>query len=319
MSMRTALITGVNGQDGSFLSEHLLGRGYRVVGIVRTPEQASAPRVAGVEPVSIDLCDGYAVRKLLDRCAPDEIYHLAAHHHSSQEKRLDTLVSAKQGMVATNFDATQTLAFAVLQSGARPSFVFAASSQMYTATASVERIGTDSPRRPATFYGHVKSWSCDLLAQLRAELDLRAGSAILFNHESTRRGEQFVSRKITRAAASIRLGAAGKLEIHNSLARVDWSSARDVVRAMHLMATAHDARDYVIASGQLHSVADLLEVAFGHCGLRWQDHTIVRSSRAEPALCGDPGDLEASLGWQRETGFDAMIREMVEHDLALLA
>jgi GDPmannose 4,6-dehydratase len=316
MSARTALITGAAGQDGTLLAEWLGSLGYRLVGVVREPTLGERPPSAAIEWVTIDLTDSSAVRALLERCQPDEIYHLAAHHHSSQQNA--AAPETKQRVLETNFMATQTLAFALLASGAKSSLVFAASSQMYTATASTTRVSELTPRQPATFYGHVKSWSTELLAQLRTELGLRASTAILFNHESPVRGTQFVSRKIAQAAAAIRCGRPRALEIANTRARVDWGSAADTVRALHLMATAERPHDYVVASGSLHSVQELLEVAFGYCGLEWREHTRVAAERETPALCGDPTLIETTLGWRRTVSFEQMIQQMVEHDLRSL-
>jgi GDPmannose 4,6-dehydratase len=319
MAAKTALITGAIGQDGSLLSEWLTSSGYRVVGIVREAAQAEARNTHNVELMTADLCDAAVVRNLLDRYQPDEIYHLAAHHHSSEEGASGARLAVKRRMVETNFNITQTLAFAVLDHGAPTSLVFAGSSQMYTATLAGERVNERTVRQPSTFYGHVKSWSAGLLGQLRADLGLRAGTAILFNHESPLRRGQFVSRKITQAAAAIRSGRAVEIEIANVRARVDWCSASDAVRALHLMATASVANDYVIASGILHSVEDLLGTAFGHCGLDWRRYTKVQAAREEPALCGDPASIETTLGWRRLVSFEQLIRQMVDHDLESFA
>jgi GDPmannose 4,6-dehydratase len=175
-----------------------------------------------------------------------------------------------------------------------------------------------TPKHPSTFYGRLKSWSAELLGQLREDAGLRASTAILFNHESTLRRSQFVSRKITQAAAAIRLGRLDRLEVLNTRARADWCSAADVVRALHLMATSPAARDYVVASGTLHTVEELLAVAFGHCGLDWREHVDARDAREQPALCGDPRLIESELGWRPSVGFEDLIREMVDHDLRLL-
>jgi GDPmannose 4,6-dehydratase len=318
MSAKTALITGASGQDGTLLSEWLTGLGYRVVGIVREGAQAQVMAASGATLLCADLCDPIAMRAVLERWQPDEIYHLAAYHHSSQETEVNSELSAMQGMMATNFTATQALAFAVLASGAKPSLVFAGSSQMYTAAGEDHLVCELTPRRPSTFYGRLKSWSAELLAQLREDFGLRAGTAILFNHESPLRRSQFVSRKITQAAAAIRLGQSGRLEVLNTRARADWCGAADVVRALHLMASAPAARDYVVASGTLHTVEDLLTIAFGHCGLDWREHVVALEAREQPALCGDPGLIESELGWRRSMSFDDLIRNMVDHDLWLL-
>lgn len=318
MSAKTALITGAHGQDGTLLSERLIGLGYRVVGVVRETARSARTHANGVEFSSADLCDPAAMRALLEKWQPDEIYHLAARHHSTEESTADSQAGALQGMLATNFTSTQTLALAVLATGAKPSLVFAGSSQMYTAAGADDRVCELTPRRPSTFYGRVKSWSAELLAELRADFGLRVSTAILFNHESPLRRGQFVSRKITQAAAAIRMGQPARLEVLNSHARADWCSAADAVRALHLMATAPVARDYVVASGSLHSVEDLLDQAFGHCGLNWREHVVAREAREQPALYGDPTLIEAELGWRRSLSFERMIGEMVDHDLRLL-
>jgi GDPmannose 4,6-dehydratase len=319
MPAKTALITGASGQDGTLLSEWLTGLGYRVVGVVREATRSTQIQAGGAELLSTDLCDPLAMRALLERWQPDEIYHLAAYHHSSEENAADSRLAGMQSMLATNFAATQALAFAILATGAKPSLVFAGSSQMYTAAGGDDQVSELTPPRPSTFYGRVKSWSSDLLALLREDFGLRASTAILFNHESPLRRSQFVSRKITQAAAAIRLGRPGRLEVLNTRARADWCSAADVVRALHLMGTAPAARDYVVASGVLHSVEDLLALAFGHCGLDWREHVVAREAREQPALRGDPRLIENELGWQRSVSFEQLIREMVEHDLRLLS
>jgi GDPmannose 4,6-dehydratase len=319
MSAKTALITGANGQDGTLLSEWLIGLGYRVVGVVREATQSRGSHGSGATLLSADLSDPFTMRALLEHWQPDEIYHLAAYHHSSEGNAVDSQLAMMQGMLATNFASTQALAFAVLATGAKPSLVFAGSSQMYTAIDADHRVSELTPRCPSTFYGRVKCWSAELLAQLRVDFGLRASTAILFNHESPLRRSQFVSRKITQAVAAIHLGRLDRLEVLNTRARADWCSAADVVRALHLMATAPVARDYVVASGTLHSVEDLLTLAFGHCGLDWRQYAEAREAREKPALYGDPRLIEIELGWQRLVSFDELIREMVDHDLRMLS
>lgn len=317
MAGKTALITGALGQDGTLLTEHLLAQGYRVVGVVREPVSLERQPQERVTLLTADLCSRTEVAGLLDRWQPDELYHLAAYHHSSQDDLQGASVAAKQRTVDTNFRITETLAFALLEAGSKSSLVFAGSSQMYTAGQATDPINERTARRPSTFYGHVKMWAADLLARLREDLGLRAGTAILFNHESPLRGTQFVSRKITQAAASIRAGKPVELKLANTAARVDWCSAKDVARALHLMATAPAAGDYVIASGTPHSVEDLLQVAFSHCGLDWRAHTQVTATASTPALCGDPRLIETTLGWRRSITFEHMIQEMVDHDMKL--
>ncbi len=319
MSARTALITGALGQDGTLLGQLLIAEGYRVVGVIREPDGRDSRAVSATELVHADLTDARVVRQLLDRWQPDEIYHLAAYHHSSQETAKAAEALTKRRMVETHFTITQTLAFSVLESGAKSSLVFAGSSQMYSAEGRDLKVDERTPRRPSTFYGQVKAWAAELLARLRADHGLRAGTAILFNHESPLRRDEFVSRKITRAAAAIRAGRRVELEIGNSRARVDWSSAADVARALHLMAAAAVARDYVIASGTLHSVEDLLRIAFSRCGLDWRDHTKVLAAVDAPALSGDPSAIESDLGWRRAVSFEQMIQAMVDRDQELIS
>jgi len=320
MAARTALITGVLGQDGSLLAELLLSRGYRVVGAVRAGSvlPAEGPLTA-VAFVTADLADRAAVRPLLEKWQPDELYHLAAFHHSSQDNSVSTALAGKDAMLTTNFLSTKTLAFALVEMQSACHLVFASSSQMFTAVGMGHEISEHSPRQPASFYGHAKSWSMDLLAFLRSESGLRASGAILFNHESPRRAEQFVSRKITRAAAQAATGGSPTLDLYNIGSRVDWSSARDVVQALSLMGRSDEPRDYVVASGTLHSVRDLLQIAFEHVGLEWQRFTTFREDRATPALVGRARALEEVLRWKREMRFEDMVTEMVDHDLALAA
>lgn len=313
----TALITGVLGQDGSLLATELSAVGHRVVGVAR-PGSVRRPGSIppGVEVVEADLCDDAAVETLLDQWHPQQIYHLAAFHHSSQEPAVSA-VEAKQAMLRHNFLSTQTLALALLRRENEARLVFASSSQIFSGDTGVRRVDEDSHRNPQTLYGHCKSWSMDLLAFLQRESGLHFSSAILFNHESPRRPQVFVTRKISTAAARAARGLPVDLQLLNIGARVDWSSAHDVVRALRLMADADAPADYVVASGVLHSVRAVLDVAFGHVGLEWQRYTQYEEDRDAPALVGDTQRLCQTLGWQPEVSFQEMIVAMVEHDLAL--
>jgi len=324
-SRKTALITGAAGQDGTLLRDRLLADGYRVIGVMRpgSGEAHARPRRAQqaaqpgtLELIEADVADPAILPALLSDWRPDEVYHLAAVHHSTQDNSQRGLRS-RQSMLDTNFGSTRALAFAVLESGLRCNVVFAASSQMFRADRERHLIDESSPRNPSTFYGHIKSWSTDLLSSLRADHGLRASTAILFNHESPLRRPQFVSRKVTQAAAAASLGRPVALELLNIGSRVDFSSARDVVEALHLMGLAAEPRDYVVSSGELQSIRGLLESAFGHVGLDWREFTTFRLDREEPALCGQPRLIEAALGWRRTWSFAQTIAEMVDHDLAI--
>ena len=314
---RTALITGALGQDGQLLAGRLLTCGYRVIGLTK-PGRA-LPTDGTLSEMRLDhtsLDDALALRSLLESIRPDEIYHLAALHHSSQEGAPGNQLALQDAMLRQNFLATKNLAFAMLEAGLPAHLVFAASSQMYQAAAVDTTITELTPRNPATFYGHAKSWSMDLLAFLRSHRGLRASSAILFNHESPLRGFQFVSRKITRAAAHAKQGRPVQLALQNLGSRVDWSSARDVAGAMHQMAASTTGEDYVVASGELHSVQDLLEAAFGVVDLDWRAYVQPAANQVLPALTGSPAKLCDMLGWRPSVSFEDMIHEMVLYDLA---
>lgn len=313
----TALITGALGQDGRLLAARLLASGYRVIGVTKPGQTLpSDGTLAAMQLDHTSLEDGPALRRLLDETSPAEIYHLAALHHASQEDASGNQLAVQEAMLRQNFLTTKSLAFAILEVHASAHFVFAASSQMYCAGPADIFIDEHSPRNPASFYGHTKSWSMDLLAFLRRAHGLRASTAILFNHESPLRGAQFVSRKITQAAAHAKLGKPVKLKLQNLDARVDWSSARDAVAAMHTMATAVSGADYVVASGRLHSVQDLLETAFGVVSLDWRGYVEAALIRTVPALTGSPAKLCEVFGWRPSVSFEDMIYEMVRHDLA---
>lgn len=318
MARRTALITGALGQDGSLLAELLLARGVNVVGVVRASSARPAVGpLAGVHWDSTDLTDPDAVRALLAEHRPSELYYLAAAHHSSQRGTATITPADRDVMCRTNFWATKTLALALLDLGLDSTLVFASSSQLYSAGTQDTRIDESSARQPATFYGHTKSWSMDLLAFLRREHGLRASSAILFNHESPRRSTSFVTRRVAQAAArAARDQGAPRVRLQNIGARVDWSSARDVVNALSLMGSAEAAHDYVVASGTLHSVRELLDAAFTHVGLRWEDFVDFDLDSRSPALVGSTEAIEAHLGWQRNVSFETIVAEMVDADLA---
>ena len=316
-SAPTALITGALGQDGQLLAARLLGSGYRVIGLTK-PGRMLPPDVtlAAMRLDHTSLEDAAALRRLLEQTRPDEIYHLAAVHHSSQEEATGDELGRQDSMLRQNFLTTRNLAFAMLEARVNAHLVFAASSQMYRAGPGNATIAEDSLRNPTSFYGHTKSWSMDLLAFLRRTHGLRVSTAILFNHESPLRGVQFVSRKITQAAAHAKLGRPVKLTLQNLGARVDWSSARDTVAAMHAMATAESGADYVVASGKLRSVQFLLDTAFGVVSLDWHRHVESALNLTVPALTGSPAKLSDALGWSPAFSFEDMIREMVLHDLA---
>ncbi len=312
-------MTGPLGQDGRLLTRSLVAKGYSVVGV----SKPGAPQL-NVEDVGLahhvvgDLCDASVVEGLLEEHQPAEVYHLAAVHHSSQEKISPGDVDLKETMLRVNFDTTRTIAFTMMRMRSRAHLVFAASSQMYTARALHHGISEASPRDPSTFYGFTKSWSFELLGGIRQSAGLRTSCAILFNHESSRRDPRFVSRKVTQAAAQAKAGLNPLVKLMNVGAMVDWSSAQDVVDAMILMGGSDISRDYVVSSGRLRSVRELAATAFGHVGLDWRDHVSFDLDAPIPSLVGRSQLLSETLFWRPSKGFETMIAEMVEYDLMLL-
>lgn len=313
-AVRTALITGIAGQDGRLLSSHLLSQGYQVVGLMR-PGTIMPPSPPELRLIESDLLEPGLFEQLIPKLQPDEIYHLAAYHHSAQQaSAIENNLQARRLMVDTNFGTCSALALSLLESGLPGRLVFAASSQMYLACDDITEIDESSPRNPATFYGHVKGWSTELLGLLRREHGLQASSAILFNHESRFRRPSFVSRKITLAASAAANGRPQPLRLLNIGARVDWSAAEDVVSALKIMAGTDIPQDCIVASGNLHSVRDLLMVAFDHVGLDWRNYTEFECDTSEPSLCGNSMRIKG-LGWKPHMDFRTWVGRMVDHDL----
>jgi GDPmannose 4,6-dehydratase len=316
MRTKTALITGVLGQDGSLLAELLLSRGYKVIGMgLRRKDPRLKGVLAGMEFVADDITNPSAVRRLLQRFEPDELYHLAAVHHSSQETSISRALIGRDAMIKINFHATKVLAFSILELKLNCNFVFASTSQIFTPLNMTHKVNEKTPRSPSTFYGHVKSWSMDLLTHLRNEAGLRTSSAILFNHESPKRGLQFVSRKITNAAARAASGLNPRLALQNIGARVDWSSASDVVQALSLIGQSMDARDYVVGSGKLHSIRHFLDLAFQHVNLDWTKFTTFENDILTPTLVGQADQIKMVLKWAPISSFEQIVINMVNHDV----
>jgi len=317
VTARTALITGLFGQDGSLLAEHLLGLGYRVVGVIRPgsvpADDERRALAARCELVEQDIGEAGWAPELVACVEPDEVYHLAACHHSSEPGHRND-VDEHQRMIAVNVNAALVLARAV-QARRRGSIVIAGSSQMYTPQVPALRVDESTPHAPRTFYGETKSLALTSLRDLREQHGVHASCAIMFNHESPRRSLSFVSRKITHAAARIAAGLDTSLELMDLASTVDFSAAADVVVALHAMATATEPADRVIASGELRRIEELCAVAFACVGLDWRDH--VRSTRPAGerlAIVGDPTQSERELGWRRTRSFETWVAEMVAAD-----
>jgi GDPmannose 4,6-dehydratase len=311
---RPTLIVGALGQDGRLLADRLRAAGEPVIGVARP---GAAPPDAPAHPLlTLDMTDADAIDTAIAQHRPRRLFYLAAVHHSAEGPPGDpsALWSA---MLRTNCLGVVNVLRALRRAAPDCRLVFAASSQMYTPPGTDLTVDETTVRRPRTFYGHTKAWSLDAIADARAHHGLPAASAILFNHESPLRPPSFLSRKVTRAAAAIRRGSPQRLAIENLGGRTDWSSALDVVDALVRM-TEGEPRDYVIGSGRLHSVEDLLACAFEHVGLDWRDHVDAARRAVQPAVVADPRRLMAERGWQPQQDFSTLIRAMVDADLAAL-
>jgi GDPmannose 4,6-dehydratase len=316
---RRALITGITGQDGSFLAELLLAEGYRVSGLVRggpdAPLGASEHLRGQVEPIPGDLLDHASLRAALERVRPDELYHLAAPSFvpASWEHPALTL-AAIAGASTALLEAVRDLDRAIR--------VFVASSGAIFGAAPESPQREDTPCRPETPYAIAKLAAHLQVGALRAHDGLYACSGILYNHESERRPQRFVTRKITRAAAAVKLGLAQDVVLGDLRAVRDWSFAGDVLRGAWLMLQQERPDDYVLASGVPHTVGELADAAFACVGLRAEEHVrvdpkLVRAPEATP-LVGDPSKARRELRWEPRLSFEELIERMVRADLDAL-
>lgn len=319
MITRKVLITGITGQDGSYLAELLLEKGYEVHGIVRrvaaqTPS-ARLSRLAGLES-RLHLHSGSlesfpSLFQIVHQVQPQECYHLAAQSFVSYsfEDEFSTL--------QTNINGTHYMLAALRRAAPECRFCFAASSEMFGKAAETPQSET-TRFHPRSAYGISKITGFDITRNYREAHSLHASSAILFNHESPRRGAEFVTRKITMAVASIAAGKSNELRLGHTAAKRDWGHARDHARAMWLMLQQTIPEDYVIATGVTHSVQDFLELAFDYAGLKYQDYLRTDESLYRPAeveiLKGNPAKAKQQLGWEPETDFETLVFEMVEAD-----
>jgi GDPmannose 4,6-dehydratase len=314
--MPTALITGITGQDGSYLAEFLLEKGYRVVGIVRrsstTPYERIAHLVDKVELVSADLLDQTSLTDAVHDCHPDEIYNLAAQSFVQ--------TSWSQPVLTGEFTAlgvTRVLE-AMKKAAPKARFYQASSSEMFgKVQESPQREST--PFYPRSPYGVAKVYGHWITVNYRESFGLYATSGILFNHESPRRGLEFVTRKVTDAVARIKLGLAKEVRLGNLDSRRDWGFAGDYVEAMWLMLQQDAPDDYVVGTGHTCSVRDLCQVAFGYVGLDYRDYVAQDSRYFRPAevdlLVADPGKARARLGWEPKVSFEQLVHMMVDADL----
>ncbi|HWP65516.1 MAG TPA: GDP-mannose 4,6-dehydratase [Candidatus Limnocylindria bacterium] len=316
---RTALITGVTGQDGSYLAELLLAKGYRVVGMVRRASTENFERIAAVrdrlELRQADLLDQQSLITVLSDVQPDEIYNLAAQSFVP--------TSWVQPVLTAEFDAvgvTRLLeAVRLATPGAR--FYQASSSEMFGKVRETPQCET-TPFYPRSPYGVAKVYGHFITVNYRESYGMFTCSGILFNHESPRRGREFVTRKVSDGVARIKLGLAKELTLGNLDARRDWGFAGDYVEAMWRMLQQPAPDDYVVATGETHSVRELVEIAFGVVGLRWQDYVRTDPSLLRPAevdtLIGDASKARRVLGWTPRVSFPQLIETMVRADLERL-
>lgn len=325
--MKKALITGITGQDGSYLAEFLLDKGYQIHGVIRRSSSFNTQRIEHLykDPHCADvkmflhygdLTDGSAMNAIVQEVEPDEIYNLGAQSHVG--------VSFKQPAYTVNTNALGTLCLLegarLLDQKKKVRFYQASSSEMYGKVAETPQT-EKTPFHPRSPYGCSKIYGYWQTVNYRESYGLFACNGILFNHESPRRGETFVTRKITRAATRIKLGLQEKLYLGNLDAQRDWGYAKDYVEAMWLMLQAPQPDDYVIATGEIHSVKEFVELTFSELGLDWREYVEIDPRYLRPAevdtLLGDAAKSREKLGWTPKTGFKELIEIMIESDLEL--
>jgi GDPmannose 4,6-dehydratase len=325
MLMPKALITGITGQDGSYLAEFLIAKGYEVHGLKRRSSSFNTARVdhlyedihqfgANLFLHYADMNDSSSLAWLLTDVHPDEVYNLAAQSH--------VRVSFDIPEYTTEVVATGTIRLleAIRRTGLKCRFYQASSSEMFGSTPAPQN--ENSPFHPRSPYACSKVFAHHATVNYRESFGLHASCGILFNHESPRRGETFVTRKITRAVAEISLGLQSKLYLGNLEARRDWGFAGDYVEAMWLMLQQETPGDYVIGTGESHSVREFLELAFSHAGMDWRDFVEIDARYFRPAevddLRADTSRARQILGWAPKTGFQELVQTMVDADLAAL-
>lgn len=317
---KTALITGITGQDGSYLAELLLSKGYKVAGMVRRSSTESFERIEHLRDrlalLQGDLLDPFSLIQVLEQTKPDEIYNLAAMSFVPTSWTQPTLTGEFTALGVTRLlDAVRIVC-------PKARFYQASSSEQYGKVREVPQTEL-TPFYPRSPYAVAKVYGHYITVNYRESYDLFAVSGILFNHESPRRGLEFVTRKITDGVARIRLGLAAKLSLGNLESCRDWGFAGDYVRAMWSMLQQEQADDFVIATGESHSVREFCEIAFARAGLDWKTHVVTDPRFMRPAevdhLIGNPAKARAKLGWTPDVNFRSLVEMMVDADLARLA
>jgi GDPmannose 4,6-dehydratase len=322
---KTALISGITGQDGSFLTELLLEKGYEVYGIIRRSSSFNTDRIdhlyqdphlkgTRLRLLYGDLNDSSSLNTILRQVQPDEIYNLGAQSHVRVSFDIPEYTGEVTGL------GTVRLLEAIREAGIRPKFYQASSSELF-GKAVISTQNETTPFHPRSPYGCAKAYAYHITVNYRESYGLFACNGILYNHESERRGETFVSRKITRAATRIKLGLQEKLYLGNLEARRDWGYARDYVEAMWLIMNAAEPDDYVVATGETHSVREFLEQSFGYLDLDWEKYVEIDPRYFRPAevdwLLGDASKARQKLGWEPKVTFTELVKLMTDHDLEL--
>jgi len=318
---RSCVVTGITGQDGSILAELLLEKGYRVYGLIRRSSRgmdlgcsSHLENEPGLEVVEGDITDLPSLRRLAELARPDQWYHMAAQSHVRTSFDQPVYTASATGLGALN------CLEAIRSSGIHTRFLNASTSELFGGLSS-EPMNEETPFHPRSPYGCAKLFAHWITVNYRESYKMFACNSICFNHEEPgKRGPNFVTRKITRAVARIKLGKQKRLALGNLDARRDWSRARDVCKGMILMLNSSEPREYVLSSGEAHSVREFCDLAFKHVGLDYRDHVDIDPILYRPAevdvLVGDSTRAREELGWKPETSFEDLVKAMVEWDLA---
>lgn len=313
---KKALITGVAGQDGSYLAELLISKGYEVYGIVRrnsVPEnQDIRIRGKGVITHYGDLLDPYSLNRILQEVDPDEVYNLGAQSHVRISFDMPSFT------IQTNALGVLNMLEAIRQYNPKIKFYQASSSEMFGNSVDADGYQRKTtPMTPTSPYGCAKVMGYNLVRHYRAAYDMHACNGILFNHESPRRGSNFVTNKIVKGAVEIKKGKRDKLALGNLNASRDWGHSKDYVRAMNMIVNHDEPGDWVVATGQSRTIRDMCEVTFKHLGLNYEDYVTVDPKYFRPQeldfLKGDSTEIREKLGWEPEYTFESMVHEMVDH------
>ncbi len=315
---KTAFITGINGQDGSYLAELLLAKGYRVCGMVRRSSTDTFQRIehirGRIELHQADLLDQTSIAGVLAEVQPDEVYNLGAQSFVATSWSQPVLTAEYTAVGVTR------VLDAIRQVCPKAKFYQASSSEMYGKVQAVPQ-REDTPFYPRSPYGVAKVYGHYITTNYRESYGMYACSGILFNHESPRRGLEFVTRKITHHVARIKYGLEKELRLGNMHAKRDWGFAGDYVQAMWLMLQQDKPEDYVVGTGETHTVQEFVEIAFGHAGLDWKKHVVIDPKFIRPAevdlLLSDPSKAEKELGWRPSVSFEQLVKMMVDSDLAI--